>query len=434
MLSTKPEPTKYFALIDCNNFYVSCERVFNPKLIDKPVVVLSNNDGCVVARSKEAKSLGIPMGAPAFKYAPLFDTQKVVVLSSNYTLYGDLSARVMQLLKPYAIDMQIYSIDEAFLILDARNLEETCAKIRADILRGAGIPVSIGVSTTKTLAKVAGKMAKSLPQGYKLLLKEQEITDALNALPVGDVWGIGRRLDAFLKGKGIQTALQFRNQPDRWLKDQMSIVGLRMALELRGESCLKITEEPVPQKSIMSSKSFGKPIEAYEEVAEALSNYVATASEKLREQELVASCVEVFLLTNPFASEGGYYANQGLIALPEPTAYTPTLISYAKKILQSIFRPHLKYKKTGVRFSGLVPYASYQQDLFAPHVNKDKQDLLMKTIDHLNERLGYKALKFAAEGVEAPDWLQGGKEWRMKRTSCSQRFTSSWDELLTIRI
>lgn len=424
MSSTKPK--SYFALIDCNNFFVSCERVFNPALLNRPVVVLSNNDGCVVARSKEAKALGIPMGAAAFKYKALFDTQKVIVLSSNFMLYGDLSNRVMEIVKPYAVEMQIYSIDEAFLCLDAKNIEEVCKKIRKEILQYVGIPVSIGVSTTKTLAKVAGDLAKKAPEGCSFLLTEDEISKTLRTFPVEDIWGIGRQLETFLKSKGINTADEFRKAPDRWLKDQLSIVGLRMALELRGQSCLKIQEEPVPQKSILSSKSFGRPVESFQEVAEALSSYTALAAEKLREQDLLASSVEAFILTNPFASEGTFYANSATIPLLEPSSYTPHLIAHALMALKSIYRPGLFYKKTGVRFQGLVSKTCLQRDLFTPPADLHKQDTLMRTIDGLNARLGYNAIKFAAEGLNP--------QWKMKKEKSSARFTSSWDELLTIQI
>lgn len=414
---------QFFALVDCNNFFVSCERVFNPKLNHRPVVVLSNNDGCVVARSKEAKALGIPMGAPAFQYAALFETQKVAVLSSNFQLYGDMSNRVMELLKPFGIAMQVYSIDEAFLIVEGSGVEKTCQAIREKIFKCTGIPVSIGVSKTKTLAKIAGDIGKASPAGWCALLDGRAIEKALSDCPVGDVWGIGGRTAAFLNNRSIFTALEFSRLGDAWLKKEMSVVGLRMALELRGVSCLKIQEEPVPNKSILSSKSFGTPLTELEPISEALCSYVAVAAEKLREQGLVASVLEVFLHTN-LHNDAPRYANQARIALPEPTAYTPHLTRFARAALKSIFREGYVYKKTGVTLHGLVPAESYQRDLFAIHTKPKKEEAIMAVVDRLNQKMGYQALKFASAGIT--------EEWRMRREFRSPRFTSSWDELLTI--
>lgn len=424
MPSTRPEGF-VFALVDCNNFYVSCERVFDPHLVNRPVVVLSNNDGCVVARSKEAKDLCIPMGAPAFKYKTLFETQKVEVFSSNYTLYGDMSARIMTLLREFAPQMQVYSIDEAFLWLDSHLIEEQCKTIRQKILQCTGLPVSIGVSTTKTLAKVAGRIAKQSVSGVAVLLEEKEIFHALDHLSVGDIWGIGRAKETLLNGKGIFTAKDFIALPDKLIRSWMTVVGLRTAEELRGRSVLSLQEEPIPQKSIISSRSFGRPVTSLLEIAESLSGHVASAAETLREGGLAASALQVFLQTNPF-NEAGYYANQAGVALFEPSSYTPHLITAAKKALSGIFIEGLIYKKVGVVFNGLVPSKTYQRDLFAPRRSCLKEETLMKAMDRLNVRMGYRAVKFAAEGIDP--------SWQMNRKLSSPRYTSSWSELLNIHI
>lgn len=413
-----------FALVDCNNFYVSCERVFDPHLCNRPVVVLSNNDGCVVARSQEAKALGIPMGAPAFQCKTVFETQKVEVLSSNYTLYGDMSARIMTLLRQWAPAMQVYSIDEAFLLLDERDIEGQCRHIRKKILQCTGIPVSIGVSTTKTLAKAAGRIAKTHPEGYAVVLKEEQILHMLENLAVGDVWGIGGAKEAFLKSKGIFTARELIDLPDTSLRKWMTVVGLRIAEELRGHSCLSLQEEPIAKKSITSSRSFGRAVTSFAELAESIAGHAAQAAEDLREEGLCASSITVFIVANPF--DENRYANQAALAFKEPTSYTPHLISAAKHVLNHLFIPELNYKKAGIILNGLLPSGTYQRDLFAMKRSVAKEEHLMKTLDRLNAKVGYRAVKFAAEGVDP--------SWQMQRKFRSPRYTSSWQELLSIYI
>jgi DNA polymerase V len=426
MPSTRHEG-QVFALVDCNNFYVSCERVFDPRLTGRPVVVLSNNDGCIVARSQEAKGLGIPMGAPAFQWKTVFETQKVEVLSSNYPLYGDMSARIMTLLQAFAPAMQVYSIDEAFLLLDGSGLEKECRHIRRKILQCIGIPVSIGVSTTKTLAKAAGRIAKTSVEGFAIALEEGRILEMLENLPVGDVWGIGRAKDAFLKGKGVFTARDLIDLPDTSIRSWMTVAGLRIAEELRGKRCFNLQEEPVPKKSITSSRSFGRAVSSFSELAESVAGHAAHAAEDLRNQGLVASALQVFILANPFDEEARY-GNQAAIAFPEPSSYTPHLIHAAKQALKGIFVEGLAYKKVGVVLNGLMPSHTYQRDLFTKERSILKEESLMKTLDRLNARLGYRAVKFAAEGVEVDP------SWQMQRKFRSPRYTSSWQELLSIRI
>lgn len=419
---------KLFALVDCNNFYVSCERVFNPKLCARPVVVLSNNDGCVVARSKEAKAIGIPMGAPAFQYADLFRKHRVIVCSSNYTLYGDMSHRVMQSLRRFTPDVQVYSIDEAFLHLDHLEAEALSFEIKRDVLQWTGIPVSIGIAPTKTLAKAANHCAKkdAAQTGVFALIDIARQESILKSLPVQEIWGIGRQIAELLNRRGIQTAWELRNADDTWIKKHLTIVGLRTVWELRGVSCLQLDEAVPDKKSIMSSKSFGRPVATLPELSEAVACYTSRAAEKMRRQDSVASFLQVFLTTNPHQSED-YYANKAQVVLPQPTAYTPDLIHYAKDALASIYIPGLTYKKAGVLLGGLEPDHSFQQDLFCKQGKElEKQRAIMQLMDQANKSFGRRVIRMAAEGSTQP--------WKMKQERRSHRFTTQWEELLTVRI
>lgn len=418
--------SKLFALVDCNNFYVSCERVFDPRLIGRPVVVMSNNDGCVVARSKEAKAAGIPMGVPIFQYAEQFKKHGVVTRSSNYTLYADMSRRVMKTLELFTPDLQVYSIDEAFLRMESAGVEEKCREARGTVLQHTGIPVSIGISSSKTLAKVANHVAKK--DGGKegvFLMDEDGIVEAvLRDLPVEEVWGIGRQISDFLGRHGIDTAWQLRNADDVWLKKNLTVVVLRTAWELRGISCLQLEEVRAPKKSIASSKSFGRPVVKFEELAEAMASYTSRAAEKLRKQESLASGLAVYIESRR-EYEKGYYANQIYLDLPQPTAYTPTLVHYAKQMLQKIFRPGLAYKKVGVFLEGLVSEHCYQADMFQ-RCDPKKQQAVMKLIDQTNHEYGRKVIRLAAEGTSQP--------WQMRQTKRTARFTTRWDEILTVKV
>lgn len=415
-----------YALVDCNNFFVSCERVFDPRLIGRPVVVLSSNDGCVVARSKEAKMLGIPMGAPAFKYADLFRNYNVKVLSSNFTLYADMSSRVMRTLERFSPDVQIYSIDEAFLILDASEIVPYCQEIKRIVLKHTGIPISIGIGSTMTLAKVANDIAKKEQQGVFSLENPEVQEKVLQQLPVEDVWGIGRRIADFLHRQNIHTAGEFKDADDQWIRKNLSVVGLRMAWELRGISCLSMEETPPPKKSITCSRSFSRPVSDLDELLEAISSYTARAAEKLRDQQSLASYIDVFLMTNQH-HESPYYANQIQIILPQPSDYTPKLIHYAKEGLSRIFREGLLYKKTGLILGGLVSGLAYQLDLFVErNGQQEKEQAIMQVMDRLNQQYGRKIIKTAAEGIEQP--------WKSKRENCTPHYTTCWNEILTIRI
>lgn len=414
--------TNLIALVDCNNFFVSCERVFNPKFLNKPVVVLSSNDGCVVARSKEAKKLGVPMGAPAFQYANLFHAHRMAVLSSNFFLYGDMSERVMQTLASFSPDLEIYSIDEAFIPLVSASPEKIAQEMRQKVLKWTGIPVSIGLAQTKTLAKIANYLAKNFPEKEGVCVLSEGIDGILDRFPVEEVWGIGRKTAAFLKKHGIFTAKEFKDAEDGWIKKHLTVVGLRMAWELRGIRCFELHEEHAPKKSIMTSRSFGQPVLTEESLGEAVSAFTARAAEKLRSQKSVAHYLEVFIMTSPH-HPAGYYANQARMILSEPSAYTPELITCAKKCLKGIFKEGLHYKKAGVLLGGIIPDSCYQADLFTPRQSTKKQ-AVMDLIDQMNSKSS--VIRFAAEGIK--------KEWKTKKERCTPHYTTNWSELLTIRI
>jgi DNA polymerase V len=421
MSSTKL--SNYF-LIDCNQFYVSCEQAFNPKLRKKPVVVLSNNDGIVVARSKEAKALGLPMGAAFFEYADLFKAQKVHILSSNYTLYGDMSNRVMDVLSTFSPDREIYSIDEAFLHMAVEDPLKIGKEIKCTVLKWTGIPVSVGIGPTKTLSKVANDIAKK-KEGVFAFTDPEQIDAVLQDLDVEEIWGVGKQLSAALREEGIRNARALKDAEDTWIKKRFSVVLLRTVYELRGVSCLSLNELPAPRKSITCSRSFGKPVAKLKEIEEAIASYTANAAEKLREEELLASFLTVFLMTSPFAS--GSYSNSWTMTLEEPTAFTPVLTCKAKEALGKIFRGGYLYKKVGIIMGGFSPQTNYQPDLFHSDEKKThRQKRAMQVIDSLNQRFGGSSIRFAAEGIRQP--------WKMKRSNVTQHFTTSWDQLLNIDI
>lgn len=417
-----PASPPVFALVDCNNFYASCERVFNPKLNGKPVIVLSNNDGCVVARSNEAKALGIGMGVPEFMVREIIRAHKVQVFSSNYALYGDMSQRVMDTLQQFCPDLEIYSIDEAFLSLSgfrSRNFSEYAATIRATVKQWTGIPVSIGIAETKTLSKIAGDIAKKSPSGVCDLLTHPDRDSLLNKIPVADVWGIGKAHSQFLHSYGIHTALQLCQADDQFIRKQMGIVGLRLVHELRGLSCLELEQCPPPKKGITCARSFGKAITKIQEMEEAVSSYVTRAAEKLRREELAATNLTVFLHTNQF-KEVAQYSNSLTVRLPVATDTTHELITAALQGIRRIWREGYGYKKAGVMFVGLVPANQIQADLFDGK-DRTRSKQLMAALDSINARFGSGTLQYASSGIS--------REWKATFNRRSPAFTTSWDEL-----
>jgi DNA polymerase V len=399
-------------LVDCNNFFVSCERVFNPKLRNRPVVVLSNNDGCVIARSKEAKALQIPMGAPAFQHRQTFLRHDVAVLSSNFSLYGDMSERVMTTLEEFGFPIEIYSIDEAFVELPS-DIPETIGKeIRSKILQWTGIPISMGVGVTKTLAKVGSDLAKKRDDGVFFL---NDPPTVLSKLPVQDVWGIGGQTTAELNRFGIRTAGELTQQSDSWIQKHFSSALLRVVLELRGTSCLSLEEIPAPKQGIVSSRSFGRLVETLEELKEAVASFIAIAAEKLRRQQLLASHLGVFIVGKD------RIARSASSPLSVPTSYTPLLITQAHYLLTKLYQQG-SYRKAGVMLNNLGPEEENQLDLFEAQPPEN----LMPLMDDINRRKKKRALFFAAEGTDP--------SWKPQSNSCSPHFTTQWNELLKIKI
>ncbi|MCA1785524.1 MAG: Y-family DNA polymerase, partial [Desulfobacteraceae bacterium] len=357
-----------FALVDCNNFYVSCERVFKPALENRPVIVLSNNDGCAVARSNEAKALGITMGVPVFKIRHLIDSNDVQVFSSNYALYGDMSSRVMQTLSAFAPAMEVYSIDEAFLQLDRlvfTSLTTYGRQIRQIVKQHTGIPVSIGMAPSKTLAKVAARIAKkSEKAGGVLDLTDPRFRDrALEMTPVADVWGIGRRYARYLQLRGIQTARDFRDADIGWFQKKMGINGVRIHKELQGESCYELETDDPAKKSISVSRSFKTPVTDFDSLSEAVSTYITRGAEKLRAQDSHAEAMTVYVTTSRFKPESFYY-NSDTISFPAALNHTPALLAHGRTALKRIFCKGRAYTKAGVIFLHLTRNGTYQQDLF----------------------------------------------------------------------
>ena len=417
-----------FALVDCNNFYASCERVFNPKLRNKPVVVLSNNDGCVVARSNEAKALGIGMGVPEFQIRPLLKAHDVQVLSSNYALYGDMSQRVMETLEQFCPDLELYSIDEAFLSLSgftSRNLTEYGRTIRFTVKRWTGIPVSVGIAETKALAKIANRVAKRTPDmgGVFDLFACPDRDALLGRIAVEDVWGIGPNHARFLRQHGITTALQLRHADDQFIRTHMGVVVLRLVMELRGVSCLDLEQCPVPKQGITCSRAFGTMVGTLAEMEEAGSSYTTRAAEKLRAEHLAATVLTVFLHTNPFQDTPQYY-NALTRKLPVATDSTPELIRSAIEGIRTIYRKGFLYKKVGIMLTGLVPASQVQTDLFDQH-DRARSKKLMTALDSINNRFGSGTLHYASNG--------NTKAWRTQFRHRSPAYTTSWDDLPIVK-
>jgi DNA polymerase V len=418
-----------FSLIDCNNFYASCERVFCPSLNGKPVVVLSNNDGCVIARSNEAKAVGIPMGAPAFQYQPLFDEKKVHVFSANFALYGDMSSRVMSLISCYSPDMEVYSIDEAFLKFDGYqrfNFTEIGKDMRRKVLQGTGIPISVGFAPSKALAKVANKIAKKFPEqtgGVYYINNEAARIKALKWLPVEDVWGIGRKHAKRLHLMGIKKAYDFTQLSEIWVKKHMSVVGLRLQKELQGISILEL-EDIKPKKHIATTRSFEEHYTKLSDLTERVSTFAVCCAEKLRKQQSHCNAVMVFVHTNGFRADLPQYSKNGVIQLPYATNSSIDLVHYAVKGLQMIFKQGYHYKKAGVIVMNITPENSCQTNLFQQAHPKHQQ--LMDVIDKINHINGSQKIKLACQDL--------GRTWKMRQEKLSKRYTTRLDEIITIHL
>lgn len=431
------------ALADANNFYVSCERLFEPALRGRPVVVLSNNDGVVVARSAEAKALGVRMGEAAFRLRPLAARAGLVTRSSNYALYADLSRRMMETLSGFSPDLEVYSIDEAFLGFDdggsnvqglrskgdgnGGRWEALGSEIRETVWRWVGLPVSVGIAATKTLAKLAGECAKKAASGVAVLDDPDAIRGALGAAGAADVWGIASASARRLERAGVRTALDLASLDRLRVRSVLGVVGVRIADELRGIPCLPIERVPPSKRSIAVSRSFGRPVEARSEMGEAVSAFAARAAEKARAAGLAAGALSVFLLTNPFREADPQYSSSGVAGLAEPSASPGPVLSAAARALAGIFRPGFRYQKAGVILFDLVPAAGRTRGLFSgPDAPEGPRAAsFLAAVDRLNRAMGRGALAIAAAGIERP--------WQARAAMRSNRWTTRWEELPRVK-
>ena len=407
------------ALVDCNNFYVSCERVFDPSLEGRPVIVLSNNDGCAVARSNEAKALGIRMGAPFFQVRDLCRRHGVVVLSSNYELYGDMSRRVTSVLRRSAPELEVYSIDESFLHLGGIGDPAALAQdLRHTVRQWTGIPVSIGIASSKTLAKAANKLAKSHGRGV-CQLQGGHCAEALARIPAGDIWGVGPRLRDKLGHLGITTAKDLAEAPPALLRRIGGVTLERTLRELNGLRCIGM-EHPQPRQNICASRSFGQPVTQLADMEEALSNYAMNAVQRMRNQGTVAQGIQVFLGTNPFKEGAPQYHNSLSSGFAEPTDDRLTIVPAALELLRQIFRPGYRYKKTGLLLLDLAPRHLRQGHLFT-EAHTEARSRLNRTLDQLHLQQGRNSVFLASQGIQ--------RNWQMRRDQCTQRWTSCWAEI-----
>lgn len=404
------------ALVDCNSFYASCEQLFRPDLKGKPVIVLSNNDGCVVARSAEAKAIGIEMGVPLFQIKQQVSQHRVAVFSSNYTLYGDMSNRVVQVLGQFSPDLENYSIDESFLVLPDCDPIDVGAKIRKTVKQWTGIPVSVGISNTKTLAKLANRLAKKLTSGVCVLTPDDPI---LQTIDVGDVWGIGSASARKLRAANIKTVAALREADDAWVLKNLSIVGLKLVHELRGTACLPLEMVREPKKGMCVSRSFGHPVTTLEEMQQAVATFAVRIGEKLRSQKSLASVMSVFINTNYFANEPQCHRHAAFRLLV-PSAAGNELIRWTAAATERLFCEGFKYKKAGVLVTEIVSDSLRQRNLFyQPDTVRD--DRVSSMMDTINREFGRRTVQFAAEGLHTP--------WAARFDSRSPRYTTRWNEL-----
>jgi len=417
------------ALVDCNSFYVSCERLFDPSIIRKPVIVLSSNDGCVISRSTEAKALDIKMGEPYFKVEKIVKKNDIKVFSSNYALYGDISRRVMKTLKQFSPRIEIYSIDEAFLDLSSikdEDLLEYGNKIRKTVLKWTGIPTSIGIATTKTLSKAANYAAKKEKSGIINLINSKQIDEILSKININNVWGVGRQLTKFYIKNGIKTAYQLKNMHNSWIKKNTNVFGSRTAMELQGIPCTSLEIHQEKRKNCCVSRSFGRKVTKLEELDEAIATHCLNAAEKIRADNQTTKRITVFIRTSPFQKDKNYYANSKDIDLPFRTNDSIELVKQALIALRSMYIAGYKYQKTGIIFSKLNNINIYKEDLFSSINNEEKRKKLMKAIDYTNIKYGRQALSIAKAGLK--------KKWNIKKQHSSKIDTACFDFLPVVRI
>ena len=414
------------ALVDCNNFYASCERVFNPKIENKPVIVLSNNDGCVIARSNEAKALGIKMGEPAFKLKNIIEKYNINVFSTNFALYGDLSKRVMNVMSAEVDKMEIYSIDEAFLDLTDYASKERGIAIRKKVQQWTGIPVSVGIAPTKVLAKVAGHIAKKHTKAGVFMFDDEDlIRRALNVFAVEDLWGIGKKTAQKLKAVGIHTALQFRECDSNWIRRHLSINGVRLQKELYGEVCYPIEVTRKRKQNICTARSFGTEIKELSKLKEAIGSHANTCATKLRQEKSCCNSISVFLSTNPFKPQAKQYNPYKVIQLDVPTNDSMEIVKTAIKGLESIYRDDCIYKKAGVIVGRIVPQEQMQLSLF-DSLDREKRKSINVAVDKINATMGKNKVKLAVQG--------NGRKWKLKQEKLSPCYTTRFADLLEVLI
>ncbi len=415
-----------YALIDCNNFFVSCERVFNPALNNRPVVVLSNNDGCVISRSNEAKALGIKMGVPFYQIKDLVKQYNMGVYSTNFTLYGDMSDRIMNTLRNLVSDIEVYSIDEAFLHL--HGIEDVASYSRhivRTVIKNTGVPVSIGVAPTKTLGKVANHFAKKYKAYHNVCIidSEEKRIKALQKTPISDVWGIGRRHTKMLEYYGINTAYDLTQKSRSWVRSKMTVIGERTWLELQGTPCIEKEESSAKKQQICTSRSFGYPITAYNNLLEAIASLASLCVVKLRKQKTVAKAVYVFVQTDRF--EEDVYKSSKVVSLSFYTSDTAEIIGYCRQALDSIYLPNLEYKRAGVVLIDIIPEEYALRDFF-DNKDRNKQQRLNQTLDEINKKNGHATVKLAVEG--------NGYSENVRQEHLSRRFTTNLNDLIEIKV
>lgn len=417
------------ALVDVNNFYASCERVFDPSLKGRPVVVLSNNDGCAIARSDEAKAIGIEMGTPAFMIAALMEKHKVAAYSSNYTLYGSMSERVMKILKSFAQNVEVYSIDEAFLNLEGLKNSELFSlgiSVKETVLNHTGLPISIGIAPTKALAKMANRFAKKNKKniGVHVTDTQEQVDELLRATQIADVWGIGPQYQHLLKEKGITNAAQFVNLPEEWIRKQMSVVGQRLVYELKGINAFKWEELPPAKKNIATTRAFGQSLTLKKDIEQAIAAHAASCAAKLRRQQRCATKMDVFIQTNPFRKEDEQYFTGLTIRFKTATNSTTEIVKYAITALNMIFKPGYNYMKGGVTVLDLVPQHIIQLSLFDTK-DRQKEKKLMTAIDNTNQSFGKDTVRIGTHGY--------GHKWKLHAENLSPRYTTRVSDIMKVK-
>lgn len=418
-----------FALVDCNNFYASCERVFRPDLNGVPIVVLSNNDGCVIARSNEAKAAGVPMAAPAYQFESLFKEKGIEVFSANFPLYGDMSNRVMNVLADYTPEMEIYSIDEAFLNLsgfERNDLREYGESMRKKVVKWTGIPISVGIAPTKALAKAANRIAKKFSErtkGVYVIDSEEKRIKALKWLKIEDVWGIGRQHAKRLQAQKVLTAYDFCQLPEAWVKKNMAVVGLRLKMDLQGIPTLTM-EEYQPKKSIATTRTFETDYTKLEELSERITTFASSCAEKLRQQKSCCQSVMVYILTNRHRTEAAQYFRNIVVQMPYATNSTIEIVRYAHQALQQIYKSGYRYKKAGVILQDFTPEDAQQTTLFE---SRDLRHIpLMQAVDQLNSRYGQQKIRLASQDLK--------RVWKMRQERLSPRYTTKLEEVIRVKV